>query len=137
MTPDSRPTRPLFLYDADCGVCEKGTARFRSRIKPPVDLVPYQSVDLAGLGVTEAECLDGPVLVRADGTHVVGPPAVAGMLRTAGAPYRAVGTLMDAPVVSAALRRLGPVAYRNRYRLPGAGDSCRAVPTGPAAEVPS
>ena len=137
MTSPTRPARPVFLYDADCGVCDRGVARIRARVRPSVDLLPYQSVDLARLGVTEAECLDGPVLVHEDGTHVVGPPAVAGMLRTAGAPFRSIGSVMSLPIVSAALGRLGPIAYRNRYRLPGAGDSCRTVPAGPVAEVSS
>lgn len=114
-----------FLFDADCGVCQDGTDRMRSRIRPPVSFQPYQSSDLRALGVTEQECFEGPVLVRPDGSHAVGPGAIAGLLLSARRPYRFVGLAMNAPGIRQALDRIGPSLYRQRHRLPGATAACR------------
>ena len=119
------PTTPIFLFDADCGVCQTGTDRIRQSIAPPVEIVGYQSVDLDSLGVPVADVEEGPVLVRLDGTHVVGPAAMAELLGTARAPYRQVGRAMQLPGIRHALAAVGPVMYRNKHRLPGASDSCR------------
>lgn len=119
--------QPVFLFDGDCGVCQRAIDQIRDRVGPPVAFTAYQSVDLAAYGVTPTEVLVGPILVRTDGTHEIGPLGMAEVLRMARAPYRSVGALMLAPGIRHLLRRVGPVMYRNRGRLPGAGSSC-AVP---------
>jgi predicted DCC family thiol-disulfide oxidoreductase YuxK len=122
-------TTPLFLFDGDCGLCQSLVDRMRKRIAPPIDFVTYQSVDIAALGVSLASCLEGPVLVRTDGTHVVGVDAMAGMLRTAGYPYRLFVRVMLALGVLPLLTRVQAIFYRNRYRLPGGTEACR-IPQG-------
>lgn len=121
-------TTPLFLFDGDCGLCKNFVDRMKKRIAPPINFVTYQSVDIIALGVNLASCLEGPVLVRADGTHVVGVGAMAGMLRTGGFPYRFFGRVMLAPGVSPLLTRVQAIFYRNRHRLPGGTESCRIPP---------
>lgn len=121
------PTTPTFLFDADCGICQTGTDRIRRTIAPPVDIVGYQTVDLDALGVPAADVAEGPVLVRADGTHVVGPAAMAELLATARSPYRQAGRAMQLPGIRQALGALGPVMYRNKHRLPGASGSCQVT----------
>lgn len=120
--------RPLFLFDGDCGVCQNGTDSMRRRFDPPADMLRYQSCSLAELGVSEADVLEGPVLVRTDGSRVVGPLAVAEMLRGCGGPVRYVGAVMLAPGIRHALRAAGPAIYRQRYRMPGSTAACRVVP---------
>ena len=120
-------TSPLFLFDADCGICETATDRIRQTIAPPVEIVGYQSVDLEALGVSTAEVEVGPVLVRSDGSHVVGPGAMAELLTTARSPYRQAGRVMLLPGIRQVLGAVGPVMYRNKHRLPGVGDSCRVT----------
>lgn len=120
-------TRPVFLFDADCGICQTGTDRIRQTIAPAVEIVGYQSVDLEALGVPVADVERGPVLVRANGTHVVGPAAMAELLATARSPYRQAGRAMQLPGIRHALGVIGPVMYRNKHRFPGVSDSCRVV----------
>ncbi len=120
--------QPVFLFDGDCGVCQNGTDRMRRRFNPPVALVPYQSVDLARYDVSESEALEGPVLVRADGSHVIGPAAMAGVLRMSRSPYRQVGSIMGLRGVRSLLARVGPVLYRNRGRIPGTAGTCEVAP---------
>ena len=118
---------PLFLFDADCGICQSGTDRIRRTIAPPVEIVGYQSVDLDSLGVSGADVEEGPVLVRADGTHVVGPAAMAELLAASRSPYRLAGRTMQLPGIRQVLGAVGPVMYRNKHRLPGASESCQVV----------
>lgn len=116
---------PLWLYDGDCGPCDRTAARIRSRVAPPADLRPYQTADLPELGISDDEVLRGPVLVRSDGSHVVGPQSVAELLAMSRPPFRLAGAFMRAPGVRHALAVIGPVMYRQRYRLPGATDACQ------------
>jgi predicted DCC family thiol-disulfide oxidoreductase YuxK len=122
-------SQPLFLFDGDCGVCQNGTASMRRRFDPPVDMSAYQCVDLSAYGITDDEVLEGPVLVRVNGSHVVGPLAIAEMLRISRRPYRTLGVAMLLPGVSQLLHSIGPSVYRQRHRLPGASETCR-IPTG-------
>lgn len=122
---------PVFLFDDDCGVCREGTTKMRQHVRPPIAIVPYQSVDTASLGVTERQLAEGPVLVQLDGRVSVGPAAMSGLLRASRRPYRWIGVAMELPGVRHALAAVGPHLYRQRHRLPGASGSCalpEAVP---------
>ncbi|MGA7689043.1 MAG: hypothetical protein WCA29_07415, partial [Jiangellales bacterium] len=89
--------RPLWLYDGDCGMCEKGSGRIRATVDPPVRMSAYQNVDLDAMGVSADQVLAGPVLVRPDGSTLVGPAAMSAMLRLSRAPFRQVGGVMALP----------------------------------------
>lgn len=129
-TSGDRITRPLWLYDGDCGLCEVGSARIRRVADPPVDMAPYQSVDLEALGVNASAVLDGPVLCRPDGTYLVGPEAMGTMLSMSRRPFSLVGRTMLAPGVRHGLRQVGPRLYRARHHVPGVAGSCE-VPSRP------
>jgi predicted DCC family thiol-disulfide oxidoreductase YuxK len=120
---------PIFLYDDDCGVCHEGTTAIRARVRPPIALVPYQSVDTGALGVSDEVLAEGPVLVQAGGRISVGPAAMAGLLRASRRPYRWLGITMDLPGIKQILAAAGPHMYRQRHRLPGASGSCAVPPT--------
>lgn len=128
--------RPLFVFDGDCGVCQNGTDSMRRRFDPPVDMTPYQTADLDRLGIAPAKVLDGPILVRTDGSHVVGPMAIAEVLSASRAPYRMVGRVMRTPGIRHALIAMGPRLYEMRHRLPGAATSCPVVPATSAVTPP-
>ncbi len=115
----------LWLFDGDCGPCDQAAAKIRTRVAPPADIRPYQSADLDALGIGQDEVLRGPVLVRPDGSHVVGPQSVAELLRMSRPPFRLAGALMQAPGVRQALAAIGPHMYQRRYHLPGATAACR------------
>ncbi len=116
--------RPLFLFDADCGVCQDGTDAIRARVNPPVDIIASSAVDYVSLGVTREALDEGPVFVDVSGDYVVGPVGMARMLSLSRRPYRYVGRFMLLPGVRHLLHALGPAMYRNRYRLPGSTPAC-------------
>ena len=122
--------QPVFLYDDDCGVCRQGTTAIRQRVQPLIPIVPYQSIDTESLGVTSKNLADGPVLVQADGRVLVGPAAMAGLLRASRRPYQWIGAVMAMPVIRQVLAAAGPRMYQERHRLPGASGSCAVSGTG-------
>ena len=117
--------RPTLLFDGDCGMCDKSMERLQSTMQPPVDFQTYQSADLDALGVPEQAVMDGPVLVLPGGTYLVGPAAMAEVMTLAGGRYATLGRMMSAPGPRQFLAWIGPKMYHQRYRMPGADDSCR------------
>lgn len=107
------------VYDADCGFCT------RSAHWVDTDPVPWQSIDLAAVGATQAQA-DAYVGWLVDGrVEALGAPAMAAALVARGGWTQPVGRLIDLPIV----RRLAAVGYRllaaNRHRLPGGTAACR------------
>lgn len=119
------PPTPVFLYDADCGVCERGAQRMRARFAPPVLMQPWQQADLAALGVSVDECLRSPVFVHDDGTHAIGIASMLAMMATTGERGRRRARMLGARALQPLLERAFACFYRNRHRLPGGGDACR------------
>lgn len=112
------------IYDGDCGFCTSSARWLANRGR--CEITPWQSLDLAPLGLTEddvtraAYWLDGSGHVSARGAG-----AVAEALRACGPGWRLTGRLIQLPPV----RPLADVGYawvaRNRHRLPGSTDACR------------
>lgn len=45
-------SRPLLVFDGDCAFCTS-SARLLARIAPAAEMVAWQQIDLAELGLTE------------------------------------------------------------------------------------
>lgn len=116
--------RPVFLFDADCGVCQNSTEMMKKRINPPVDFRPYQNFDYAAFGITEKNLNEGPILVLTNSTFLIGPPGMATLLKLSTNPYRLMGRVMLLPGVKQFLTKIGPHLYAQRKYLPGASGSC-------------
>lgn len=117
-------TRPLLVFDGDCGFCTT-SANAAKRWLRLEHVEPWQFLDLAPLGLTEAACTEAVQWVDADGHVRSAEHAVIAALRHAGIGWRVLGTVLGLPGV----RQLAGVAYRlvarNRYRLPGGTAACR------------
>lgn len=111
------------LFDGDCGFCTSA-ARWLDRWVPTsAGIQPWQTyrLDEAGLEPHEAA---GSVQWIGDGTRREGTDAVAALLRTSSVGWRAVGGVLSAPPVRAAV---GPVyrwVSRHRHQLPGGRPAC-------------
>ena len=125
MSKEFKLKTPLFLFDADCGICEKGTNAIREKVKPLVDIVPYQTVNYSEFGVRLTDITSGPIFINEHGIFYVGPLAMSQMLMRARGIYRVIGKFLWLPGVRHFLKRIGPVMYKNRGYLPGATDACR------------
>ena len=120
----------LFLYDRDCGFCQRAVGFARGRLRTRTAFAAWQDVDLDALGLTAEQTDEQAWLVYPDGRRLAGGDAAAGVLLAAGLPARVLGRLMLLP----GARVLSRAAYRavaaNRNRLPGGTAAC-ALPSGP------
>jgi predicted DCC family thiol-disulfide oxidoreductase YuxK len=126
--------RGLLIFDGDCGFCTT-SARFVSRWvdrRHRYDVQPWQELDLAPLGVTEADCIEAAQFVRRDGSVVAGHRAIAAGL-THGAPlWRPLGHLLTLPGVSAVAARVYAWVADHRYALLGGTPACApGIPAQP------
>jgi len=126
--------RGLLIFDGDCGFCTT-SARFVSRWvdrRDRYDVRPWQELDLAALGVTEADCIEAAQFVRRDGSVVAGHRAIAAGL-THGAPaWRPLGHLLTLPGVSQLAARVYTWVADHRYALPGGTAACApGIPAQP------
>ncbi|MBO0868023.1 MAG: DUF393 domain-containing protein [Micromonosporaceae bacterium] len=123
----------VFLFDGDCGFCSACARLLQRHIPTRAAVQPYQAVDLAKLGVTEAECEESVQWVTEDG-HVSGPVAIGRLMRDATggrwpAGWRLLGwLLLHRPVTPVAWAVYRWVS-RNRHRFPGGTPAC-ALPQG-------
>ena len=121
---NSIPDAGLFLYDQDCGFCRRSVDFAKRQVRGRVTFTPWQSFDLAGVGLTPAQADTQAWLLLPGGRTSAGGDAIAGVLRR-GRPWaRVLGSLMLLP----GLRTLNRAAYQliatHRHRLPGGTTAC-------------
>ncbi|MEV4193631.1 thiol-disulfide oxidoreductase DCC family protein [Streptomyces toxytricini] len=120
-------TRPVLVYDGDCGFCTTSARLAERYVRPRCDVVPWQFADLGALGVSRDRAAYEVLWVTPSGAVHGGARAVAKALLSAGGAWPVLGGVLGLPGV----RRAADGAYRlvaaNRYRLPGGTAAC-AVP---------
>lgn len=122
---NTRPTRPLVLYDGDCGFCTTSALAAHSRwFESKVDVSPFQRVDLAVHRLTVDKCGETLHAVDADGRTHTGSDAVAVVLRESRLPWPLLGGALRLPGVRWAAQRIYALVARNRHRLPGGSPTC-------------
>jgi len=125
--------RAVLVYDGDCAFCSSCARFIERRVPTPANVRAWQLTDLAGLGLTDAECDEAVqwVSIDADGhrTSASGPAALAALLgssrrRGVGRLWRGLGRVLGSrPALTAARPLYGWVA-RNRHRMPGGSPVC-------------
>ncbi|MBX6750245.1 MAG: DUF393 domain-containing protein [Micromonosporaceae bacterium] len=117
----------VFLYDGDCGFCTRCAQFLRRRVRPPVQIVAWQAVDLTPLGVTAAECAEAVQYVSGERVSA-GPAAIADLLRTVVGRRGLVWRLLGWVLARRAVVALAWPAYRwvarHRHRFPGGTAAC-------------
>ncbi|GEP39344.1 hypothetical protein NPS01_30070 [Nocardioides psychrotolerans] len=123
-------TTPTLVYDADCGFCTR-CADF-ARARGTYAVAPWQSLDLAAVGLTEQQVSEAAFWL--DGRETSrGARAIAAALRSfRPGPrllgYRLLGRLIDLPPVRPVAALGYALVARYRYRLPGGTAACRVPP---------
>ncbi|WP_370614731.1 thiol-disulfide oxidoreductase DCC family protein [Mumia sp. Pv 4-285] len=121
---------PVLVFDGDCAFCSS-SARWVQRWAPSrrAEVVAWQHTDLGAIGLTAQEC--STALRWVDGErHSAGPVAVADYLRTARAPWPALGAVLGTRLATAAAWPVYRWVAEHRHQLPGGTPQC-ALPTGP------
>jgi predicted DCC family thiol-disulfide oxidoreductase YuxK len=117
--------RGLLVFDGDCAFCTSSVDFTRRRVRPPADIEPWQRLDLAALGLTEAACRQAVQYRDRDGTWTSAGRAAAELLRESPRPWSLLGRFLELPVLSWLTERLYRVVSANRHRLPGGTPACR------------
>jgi predicted DCC family thiol-disulfide oxidoreductase YuxK len=126
--PSARPsgdTRPVFVYDGDCGFCTRSVTWIYARVEPRPPAVPYQRADLAGLGVTEERARHEVLWIGADGTVHGGVRAFGRLLASGRRRWWPAGAALRFPLITWLAHPVYRLVARNRYRLPGGTGACR------------
>jgi predicted DCC family thiol-disulfide oxidoreductase YuxK len=118
-------TRPVLIYDGDCGFCTSTVRLVPGRAA--IDVVAFQFADLAALGATR-EHAEREVLWVQGGRVYGGAQAVARLLMHAGGVWRALGLVLRVPPLSWLARGGYALVSGNRHRLPGGTPACALPP---------
>jgi len=117
-------SRPVFLFDGDCAFCSS-CARFISRhIHTGAQVLPWQTVDIAGLGLTVEQCDAAVQWIDNDNRIFGGPQGIARLLIDAGSVWRPLGWALRIPPISWLAEPLYRLIARNRHRMPGGTAAC-------------
>ncbi|MEU3309930.1 thiol-disulfide oxidoreductase DCC family protein [Nocardiopsis sp. NPDC055551] len=122
------PSAGLFLYDRDCGFCQRSVSFARERVRTRTAFAAWQETDLKAFGLTPEQADEQAWLVRSDRGLLAGGDAVAETLQFGRFPFRELGRLMALPGMRVLTRAAYRVIAANRYRLPGGGDTCALPP---------
>lgn len=114
----------LLIYDGDCGFCTVAARKFADFAGESATIMPWQALDLADYGLTEAECSTAAYWVQ-NGEKYAGADAAVHALRVCRSPWPLVGKVLGTPPFIWMARALYPLIARFRHRLPGATDACR------------
>ncbi len=115
---------PLVVYDGDCGFCQR-FVDWALRPHPARAVAkPWQSLDLAGLGLT-AEQVATAVQWLAPDYRTSGARAVADILRGQDGFRRALGLVISCPLVYPIAMLGYQLVARNRHRIRIGGTSCQ------------
>ncbi|MGW7262165.1 thiol-disulfide oxidoreductase DCC family protein [Streptomyces sp. NPDC054842] len=120
-------TRPVLVFDGDCGFCTRAVDILRRLVKPRCEAVPWQRADLAALGTDRHRAQYEALWVTPTGTVYGGVQAVAKLLMSAGGGWAVAGTVLTLPLVRWIAHGAYRVVAHNRGRLPGGTAACRPI----------
>ncbi|MBR8744701.1 thiol-disulfide oxidoreductase DCC family protein [Nocardiopsis sp. MG754419] len=123
------PATGLFLYDRDCGFCQRSVVFARERVRTRTAFAAWQDVDLDAFGLTPEQADAQAWLVRPDGAPLAGGDAVAGLLGHGRFPFPVLGRVMALPGFRALTRAAYRLVAAHRHRLPGGTSTCALPPS--------
>ncbi|URM92496.1 DUF393 domain-containing protein [Streptomyces sp. MRC013] len=117
-------TRPVLVYDGDCGFCST-SVRFAERyVRPRCTATPWQFADLEELGVTRRRAEHEVLWVTPAGTVYGGSRAVAKLLLGSPGGWPVLGAVLTLPLVRWAAHGVYRLVADNRHRMPGGTAAC-------------
>ncbi|MEU1814793.1 DUF393 domain-containing protein [Streptomyces roseifaciens] len=122
-------TRPVLVYDGDCGFCTTSVRWAEKYVRPRCDVVAWQFADLAALGVTQRRAEHELLWIAPGGTVYGGAQAVAKLLLSARGGWAVPGAVLTLPPVRQVAHGLYRMVADNRHRMPGGTAAC-ALPAG-------
>jgi len=117
-------TRPVLVFDGDCGFCTT-SVRFAERwLRPHCDIIPWQRADLPSLGVDQQRAEYEVLWVTPTGATYGGAQAVAKVLLGSGGGWPVLGGLLRQPPLRWIAHGVYRLVANNRERMPGGTPAC-------------
>lgn len=113
------PDRPVVVFDGTCGFCRYTVALLARRLRLPGQRLPWQTADLAGLGLSTEQVRARMWYLAPGRAPVGGAAAFAEWLGTGGTVTRVAGRVLGAPGVRVAADLVYQIVARYRHRIPG------------------
>ncbi|MCQ4082035.1 DUF393 domain-containing protein [Streptomyces sp. RB6PN25] len=117
-------TRPVLVYDGDCGFCTTSVTFAERRIRPQCEVTAWQFAQLSELGTTQQRAEREVLWILPDGTVHGGAQAVARLLLSAGSGWAVLGALLRLPPLRWAAAGVYRLVANNRERMPGGTPAC-------------
>jgi predicted DCC family thiol-disulfide oxidoreductase YuxK len=115
----------VLIYDGDCGFCKRSLG-WAINLGITCEHQPWQSLDLADLGLTESDVLEAAWFLDHEGRLWRGHLGIARALRTSThLPVRILGTVLGSRAISPAGRGTYRWIANHRYQLPGGTPNCK------------
>ncbi len=115
----------LLIFDGDCGFCTSSAALATRLLPASVAVQPWQALDLAALGLTDADTTSAAYFVDPDGSLHRAHRAVGRVLEQAGGVMQPLGWVISRPPIGWLAGLAYRLVARYRYKLPGSTDACR------------
>ncbi|MFF5425215.1 MULTISPECIES: thiol-disulfide oxidoreductase DCC family protein [unclassified Streptomyces] len=119
-------TRPVLVFDGDCGFCTACVSFVGQRLRPDCEIVARRFADPAALGVTPERAAHEALWVTPSGQVYGGARAVAKILLRAGRGWAPLGALLMLPPWRWAADAVYRLVADNRHRMPGGTAVCAA-----------
>ena len=117
----------MLIYDGDCGFCTTSVRQIERFIRPDVDTVAFQHIDLKALKIPQQRA-EYEVLLIKDGRIHGGVQAFSHLLSTARFPWPLLGLPIRIPPFRWLAHGLYRLIANHRHQLPGGTPAC-ALPT--------
>lgn len=116
------PSPPFFLYDGECGFCQRWVDWLDGTTRARIEFVESQMIDdLPRLGLTDEDVRTASYWVDAAGVAHRGNHSIANALQQGDGIWRALGVALELPVIRSLAAAAYRVIARNRHRLPAPG----------------
>lgn len=116
--------KSLLIYDGDCAFCSSTIRIIEKYVKNHPEIAPYQWAKLKEYGLTIEECQKEIKFVSTDGNITTGARAFSRFFSACPTPWKLIGKLLSAPIISQIARKVYNWIAKNRYRLPGGTPTC-------------
>ncbi|WP_138274849.1 thiol-disulfide oxidoreductase DCC family protein [Rhodoluna limnophila] len=120
--------KPVLIFDGDCGFCTTTANLIREKSSTPIEIHPWQFIDVTKYGLTQAQTMDKVFVVEGVKTFG-GHRAFAKILLLQKNPLL---TLAGALIMYTPIAWLARPGYRlvakYRHKLPGGTPACKIEP---------
>jgi predicted DCC family thiol-disulfide oxidoreductase YuxK len=115
---------PTLIFDGDCAFCARWAAWARRHLPPGTHVEPWQGGNTRRYGLTVSEVQSAAYWIGGDGRAWRGSRGLAQAMMTMGRGWKALGMVIEAPII----RWMAAAGYtliaRWRHRLAGGEASC-------------